>query len=94
MEPQDIEPGRSYGCRFRIKTYLDENRQPVELNELPQNPGSVKTGDWVSWGLIEKRDRQNQLLSVRDQRVDRTWTLHYSEVWDIDLAEYREDAND
>lgn len=94
MTADDIQPGNSYGCKFRTKTYLDPNGKPTDLSQLPKNPADVKIGDWISWGLIAKRDSRNQLLEIKDQQITRTWILHYSDVWDIDLAEYNEDEND
>lgn len=94
MKPEDLLSGQSYACKFRIKTYLDDHGAPLDLTLLPAEPGKVKTGDWVSWGVIAKRDTENRLLEVEDQQVQRIWILNWDEVWDIDTAAYPEDDQD
>jgi len=88
MKPEDLKPGKSYGCRFRLRTYLDEQGEPVPTSSIPDNPDEWQTGDWESWGLIARRDTHNRLLEIKDQRAIRTWTLSFDDVWDIDVAEY------
>lgn len=94
MKPEELEPGKSYACKFQIKTYLDRNGKPRLLDDLPTALSDLQVGDWRSWGLISKRDTQNQLLEVEDQTVSRTWTLAWDAVWDIDVAEFKEEDQD
>lgn len=94
MKPEQLEPGKSYACKFRIKTYVNEQGEPMEIADLPQEPHLLKTGVWVSWGVIARRDTANRLLEVEDQQTERTWILNWDEVWDIDTAQYGKESND
>ena len=92
MKPEDLVPGKSYACKFRLRTYLNENNEPLDTSSIPEDPTEWLLGDWESWGLIARRDSQARLLEVKDERAIRTWTLSYDDVWDIDVAEYTRHA--
>lgn len=94
MKPEDLEPGKSYACKFKIKTYITEQGEPVCITDLAENTRELKTGSWVSWGVIARRDTANRLLEVEDQQTDRTWILNWDEVWDIDVAQYGKETTD
>lgn len=88
MRPQDLQPGYSYGCKFKVRTYM-HNDEPVAESDIPEQPDLLTIGEWTSWGLIARRDPINQLLEVQDQKCLRTWTVHWDDVWDVDVAEYK-----
>lgn len=88
MKAEDLEPGKSYGCKFTLRTYLDENKEPLATSSVPDNPEQWQLGEWRSWGLIARRDTQNRLFEVKDQNCMRTWTISFDDVYDIDVAEY------
>jgi len=88
MRPQDLQPGYSYGCKFKVRTYM-YNDEPVAESDIPEQPDLLTIGEWTSWGLIARRDPINQLLEVQDQKCLRTWTVHWDDVWDVDVAEYK-----
>jgi hypothetical protein len=90
MKPEDLEPGKSYACKFRVRTYLTDNNTPLDTSSIPQDPSEWLLGEWESWGLIARRDSQARLLEVNDENCTRTWTLSYDDVWDIDVAYYKQ----
>lgn len=89
MKPEDLEPGKSYACKFRVRTYLTDNNTPLDTSSIPEDPSKWLLGEWESWGLIARRDSQARLLEVNDENCTRTWTLSYDDVWDIDVAYYK-----
>ncbi len=90
MKPEDLEPGKSYACKFRVRTYLTDNNTPLDTSSIPEDPSKWLLGEWESWGLIARRDSQARLLEVNDENCTRTWTLSYDDVWEIDVAVYKQ----
>ena len=88
-----ITAGESWACRFRIKTWVDEETgMPVEVKNL--QPGQpvvgAKPGDWESIGVIKTRDLKSQLVELVDTYNERTWTVPFDDCWDIDRVEFRD----
>ena len=90
MKPEDLELGKSYACKFRVRTYLTDNNTPLDTSSIPEDPSKWLLGEWESWGLIARRDSQARLLEVNDENCTRTWTLSYDDVWEIDVAVYKQ----
>ena len=72
MKPEDLEPGKSYACKFRVRTYLTDNNTPLDTSSIPEDPSKWLLGEWESWGLIARRDSQARLLEVNDENCTRT----------------------
>lgn len=90
---ESITAGESWGCKFRIKTWVDEQTgQPVEVRNLqPGQPVQGATpGDWESIGIIKTRDTKSQLVELIDTHTDRTWTVPFADCWDIDRVEFQD----
>jgi hypothetical protein len=90
MQVQDIVAGESWGCRFRVTTFIDEQGKPVNTRNTPLG-GKIKgaPGEYASWGVIKTRDTENRLLVVEDQQLKgREWTVAWDNVWDVDRVEY------
>lgn len=86
---ETITAGETWACRFKIKTWLDKDGNPVAVKNLqPGEPvKGAKPGDWESLGLIQKRDVNSQLVELQDTVVDRTWVVPFHDCWAIDRAE-------
>ncbi len=93
MQMQDITAGESWGCRFRVRTFVNEQGIPVDTRFIP--PGSKvpgNPGDYEGVGSISKRDINNRLVEIVDHKIpNRTWTVKWDDCWDIDRVEYAED---
>lgn len=90
---ETITAGESWGCRFRVKTWVDKQTgMPVEVKHLqPGQPvQGAEPGDWESIGVIKTRDMKNQLVELVDTNTDRTWTVGFADCWDLDRAEFRD----
>ena len=91
MEIKDIEPGRSYACRFKVQTFVDNEGNPVDTRNIQigqKVPGSP--GEYVGFGVIQVRDSDNLLVEVWDTDLEREWTVAWSDCWDVDTVEWSE----
>ena len=91
MEITDMKSGQSYGCRFRVTTFIDENSKPRSTKHLKPNETvkDAKPGEYTGFGAISKRDINSQLLEIVDlENPGFTWTVSWNDVWDIDTIEW------
>ena len=90
MQMQDITPGESWGCKFKVRTFIDDEGRPVSTRNVPiggKVPG--KPGWWESVGSIAVRDAKTRMVEIVDHQVqDRKWTVSWDDCWDIDRVEY------
>jgi hypothetical protein len=82
----DIQAGKSYACKFKIKTLLDRGGEPS--TKLSEN-SDIK--DYESFGVIQQRDMQNKLLTIIDQKTNIKFVVDFDSVWDIDTVEWIHD---
>lgn len=75
----DLEEGKSYACRYKVETFLDENNQPA----TPNNP-VVGAGIYEGLGVIIKRDLEQQLVEVEDTENKLIFVVDWQDCWDID----------
>jgi len=83
----DVEPGKSYGCYFRVETMLDTMGRPApNLSDVPlKGPGTYE-----SFGILVERDVNSRLVRVKDESSRKTFTVSFDDLWDIDLIEWTE----
>lgn len=91
MDISELRSGESYGCRFRVQTFIDADSKPRSTKNL--QPGEVlkdaKPGEYCGFGAISKRDRDRQLLEIVDlENPGFTWTVSWTDVWDVDTIEW------
>ena len=88
----DCTAGESWGCRFRVQTFVDSKGQPVNTTNLAigQPVKGGKPGQYEGFGIIQKRDVQKQLVELWDESAKRTWTLSWQDCWDIDRIEWQD----
>lgn len=89
MKPEDIQAGKSYACKFKIRTMLDVHGRIPGLSDTPLKG----IGDYQGFGVIKVRDIESRLFKVVDQESGRELVINFDEVYDIDEAEYVEDDN-
>lgn len=84
---EDIEPGKSYGCKFKVTTMLDTNGRPNGLSDTPlQGPG-----EYEGFGVIQVRDSNSKLVEVYDTKCRKKFRVDFNSIWDIDDIEYVDD---
>lgn len=86
MTIYEVEPGKSYACKFKIITMLKED------GTLPRNPTLGETfagpGEYESLGVIKKRDVENKCVELIDTKTYKTFVVGFDYIWDIDEAEF------
>jgi|TARA_B100000927_G_C16395263_1_gene441033 hypothetical protein len=90
MKPEDIQPGKSYGCKFKVETMLDDFGRPApNLSDVPlKGPGMYE-----GFGLITTRDSEKKLFKVEDTNCNKTFIVAWDQTWDIDEAEIVDSDN-
>lgn len=84
LTPEQIEAGKSYACKFKIQTMLDDKgRIPVASDATLKGVGEYK-----GFGVIKVRDLDSRLFKVIDSASGRELVIGFEDVYDIDEANY------
>ena len=85
---EDIIPGKSYGCKFKVTTMLDTMGRPApNLSDVPlKGPG-----EYEGFGVIQIRDLKSRLVELYDTGCRKTFRVDFDNIWDIDEVEYVEE---
>jgi len=84
---EDIEPGKSYACRFEVACLLDATGTPLADMVEGARPGVYK-----GLGVIVMRDSENRLVRVRDvEHADHEYVVSWENCWDVDEVEWSDD---
>ena len=90
MQIDEITAGESWGCRFRVRTFVDDQGRPVSTRNIPiggKVPG--EPGTYEGWGVIARRDRDRKLVEIEDAELkDQTWVVSWDDCWAVDRVEY------
>ena len=91
MNIEDIPAGESWACRFKTTTFLDEDKTPVEANNLQlgqTHPGTP--GTYTSIGVIQVRDLDNRRVQLQCVDTLKQFTVSFDDCWDADTIEWTE----
>jgi len=82
---EDITPGESYACKFRVETMLDTLGRPApNLSDVP-----VKgVGMYEGLGVLMQRDTEQRLVKLQDQKSSKEFVVSFDNIWDIDVIEW------
>lgn len=85
MKIEDIEVGKSYGCKFKVTTMLDTMGRPApNLSDVPlKGPG-----EYEGFGVIQVRDTNSRMVELYDTKSRKTFKVDFDNIWDIDEVEY------
>ena len=81
---KDIEPGKSYACKFRTEQILDEFGRIPGLSDVPLKGLSMNE----SWGAITTRDSEKELVEVVDEKSKKKFVVPFKDIWDVDSVEW------
>ena len=84
IDIQDITPGESYACKFRVETMLDTFGRPPGLSDTPLKG----VGTYESVGVLMQRDVEQRLVRVQDEKSKREFVVSFDDIWDIDTVEW------
>lgn len=90
MTIEDCVAGESWGCKFRVHTFVNSKGQPVNTANLQigQPVRGGKPGIYEGFGIIQKRDTHKRLVELWDDTVKRTWIVSWQDCWDCDRVEW------
>lgn len=82
---EDVTPGNSYACKFKVETMLDTMGRPApNLSDVP-----VKgVGLYEGLGILAARDMNTRLVKLVDEKTKKEFVVSFDDIWDIDTVEY------
>jgi len=81
---EDIIPGNSYGCKFKVTTMLDEFDRPAGLSDTPlKGPG-----EYEGFGVLQARDLESRMVELYDTTARKMFVVSFDDIWDIDDVEW------
>jgi len=87
LKINEVEMGKSYACRFKTQTILDEKGLPV----TPLSSNTIKgPGVYESLGILTQRDLTNNLVKLVDEPTKIEFVVPIDDIWDIDEIEWVE----
>ena len=82
---EDITPGNSYACKFRVETMLDTMGRPApNLSDVPLKGPGVYEG----FGVLHTRDTESELVEVKDETSGKMFVVPFADIWDVDEVEW------
>ena len=85
MDIKDITPGKSYACKFKVETMLDDLGRPApNLSDVPlKGPGRYE-----SLGVLIQRDSDKRLVKLQDEKSKKEFVVSFDHIWDVDEVEW------
>ena len=84
MTIDQIVPGKSYACKFKVETMLDELGRPPGLSDTPL----AGLGLYESLGVLMQRDTEKRLVKLKDEKSSKEFVVSFDDIWDIDEVEW------
>ena len=87
MQIENVQPGESYACKFRVTTMLDTLGRPApNLSDTPlKGPG-----EYEGLGVIKIRDLENRQVKLNDTASGKDFIVDFDSIWDIDTVEWQD----
>ena len=88
---KNIETGKSYACKFKVETMLDDLGRPApNFSDVPlKGPGLYE-----GFGVLMQRDSEKELVVVKDEKSKKEFVVPFSDIWDVDDVEWVEPLAD
>ena len=83
----DIEVGKAYACKFKVKTMLDTFGRIPGLSDTPLQG----LGMYEGIGVIQVRDTESKRVQLKDEKSGKEFVVPFADIWDIDTAEFIDD---
>lgn len=82
---EDVKPGNSYACKFKVKTMLDALGRPApNLSDTPLKGEGMYEGV----GVLSARDMNTRLVRLIDEKTEKEFVVSFDDIWDIDVVEW------
>ena len=84
---EDVKPGESYACKFKVRTMLDNLGRPApNLSDQPL----AGEGNYEGLGVLVARDMKSRLVELEDEKSKKKFVVPFDDIWDIDTVEWVE----
>ena len=83
---EDVKPGESYACKFRVETMLDTFGRVPGLSDTPLKG----VGTYEGLGVLVARDMKSRLVELEDEKSKKKVVVSFDDIWDIDTVEWVE----
>ena len=84
LKPEDIQPGKSYACKFKVETMLDTFGRVPGLSDTPLKG----VGTYEGVGVIQVRDTAGKRVQLKDEKSKKEFVVPFSQIWDVDEVEW------
>ena len=81
---EDVKPGQSYACKFRVETMLDTFGRITGLSATPLKG----VGTYEGLGVLMSRDMKSRLVELEDEKSKKKFVVPFDDIWDIDTVEW------
>ena len=81
---EDVKPGKSYACKFRVETMLDTFGRIPGLSDTPLKG----VGTYEGLGVLMSRDMKSRLVELEDEKSKKKFVVPFDDIWDIDTVEW------
>lgn len=85
-----IPAGESWACTYTVVAWLDSQGKPIATprNLQPGQAHPGKPGEYTGTGVLQTRDRDQQLVQLWDPALETSVTVHYDATRDWDTVEW------
>ena len=80
IDIENIVPGNSYACKFRVETMLDTFGRIPGLSDTPLK--GVSTYEGI--GILMQRDTEQRLVKLKDEKSSKEFVVGFDDIWEID----------
>lgn len=88
IDIEDVVPGQSYACKFKVKTMLDNLGRPApNLSDQPL----AGEGNYQGLGVLVARDLNTRLVKLQDEKSKKEFVVSFDDIWDIDTVDWVEE---
>ena len=88
IDIEDVVPGQSYACKFRVRTMLDTLGRPApNLSDQPL----AGEGNYEGLGVLVARDLNTRLVKLQDEKSKKEFVVSFDDIWDIDTVDWVEE---
>ena len=84
IDIENIVPGNSYACKFRVETMLDTFGRIPGLSDTPLKG----VGTYEGIGILMQRDVEQRLVKLKDQKSSKEFVVGFDDIWDVDVIEW------
>ena len=85
---ENITPGESYACKFRVETMLDTLGRPApNLSDQPLSGVNTYEG----FGFLMQRDMDQRLVKLKDDASNKEFVVSFDDIWDVDTVEIEDE---